>query len=79
MIAGWQQGNIAYDDETLYDILADMERIYNVNIHLADPVIVGLHISTSFKKEIGVEQALQVLCKVTDSKLSKDGDDYIIQ
>jgi transmembrane sensor len=79
MIAGWQQGNIAYDDETLFDILADMQRIYNVNIHLADPEIVGLHISTSFKKEIGVEQALQVLCKVTDSKLSKDGDDYIIQ
>jgi ferric-dicitrate binding protein FerR (iron transport regulator) len=78
-IAGWQQGHIAYDDEAMIDIISDMERIYNVNIHLVDPVIVGQHISTSFKKEIGVEQALQVLCKVTDSKLSKDGDDYIIQ
>lgn len=78
-IAGWQQGNIAYDDEALIDIISDMERIYNVNIHLADPVITGMHISTSFKKEIGVEQALQILCKVSDSKLSKDGNDYIIQ
>jgi transmembrane sensor len=78
-IAGWQQGNIVYDDEALVDIIADMERIYNVDIHLPDPVIAGLHISTSFKKEIGVEQALQVLCKVTESKLSKDGNDYIIQ
>ena len=78
-IAGWHQGIIAYDDEALVDIIADMERVYNVNIHLLDPVIVGLHISTSFKKEIGVEQALQVLCRVTDSKLSKDGNDYLIQ
>lgn len=78
-IAGWQQGHIAYDDEPMIDIISDMERIYNVNIHLVDTVIVGQHISTSFKKEIGVEQALQILCKVTDSKLSKNGDDYIIQ
>ena len=78
-IAGWQQGNIVYDDEALIDIISDMERIYNVNIQLVDPVIAGLHISTSFKKEIGVEQALQILCKVNDSKLSKDGDNYIIQ
>lgn len=79
LIAGWQQGNIVYDDEALVDIIADMERIYNVEINLLDPVIVGQHISTSFRKEIGVEQALQVLCKVTESKLSKEGNSYIIQ
>jgi ferric-dicitrate binding protein FerR (iron transport regulator) len=78
-IAGWQQGNIVYDDEALVDIIADMERLYNVDIHLLDPVIVKLHISTSFKKEIGVEQALQVLCRLTESKLTKEGNDYIIQ
>lgn len=78
-IAGWQLGNIVYDDEALIDIISDMERIYNVNIHLIDTVIAGMHISTSFKKEIGVEQALQILCKVNDSKLSKAGDGYIIQ
>lgn len=78
-ISGWQQGNIVYDDEALIDIISDLERIYNVNIHLLDPIIAGMHISTSFKKEIGVEQALQILCKVNDSKLSMDGNNYVIQ
>ena len=36
MIAGWQQGNITYDDEPLKDIIADIERIYNVNIRISN-------------------------------------------
>jgi len=78
-IAGWQQGNLVYDDETLEDIMADLQRIYNVNIQVADLSINGLKISTSFKREIGVEQALQVLCRLTDTKLIKTEEVYLIQ
>lgn len=78
-IAGWQQGNIAYDDEPLGDIISDMERMYNVTIHMNDKGLGYQHISTSFKREIGVEQALQVLCKLTDTQLSKKDGEYIIQ
>ena len=78
-IAGWQQGNLVYDDETLEDIMADLQRIYNVNIQVADLSINGLKISTSFKREIGVEQALQVLCRLTDTKLIKTEEIYLIQ
>lgn len=78
-IAGWQQGVISYDDEPLRDIIADMERVYNVSITLADKAIADLEISTSFKREIGIEQALQVLCKLTDSELKKSGDGFTIQ
>jgi transmembrane sensor len=78
-IAGWQQGNIAYDDEPLKDIIADMERIYNVTIHMSDKWLGNQHISTSFRREIGVEQALQVLCKLTDTELTKKDGEYIIQ
>jgi transmembrane sensor len=78
-IAGWQQGNISYDDEPLKDIISDMERIYNVNISLDNLSLSELQISTSFKREIGVEQALQVLCKLTDTELTKTGNNYSIQ
>jgi ferric-dicitrate binding protein FerR (iron transport regulator) len=78
-IAGWQQGLISYDDEPLRDIIADMERVYNVSISISDPSIADLGISTSFKKEIGIEQALQVLCKLTDAELKKTGDGFLIQ
>lgn len=78
-IAGWQQGNISYDDEPLKDIIADIERIYNTTIHINDEWLGHLGVTTSFKKEIGVEQALQVLCKLTDRELVKKDGEYIIQ
>ena len=44
-----------------------------------DPSILDLTISTSFKKNIGVEQALQVLCKLTDKELENDEGSYLIK
>lgn len=78
-IAAWQQGNIMYDDETLEDIVADIQRIYNTNIRIVNSSVQYLKISTSFKREIGAEQALQVLCKLTDTELKQDGGVYLIQ
>jgi ferric-dicitrate binding protein FerR (iron transport regulator) len=78
-IASWQQGNIVYEDETLDDIISDMQRIYNVNIRINNKSIQDLTISTSFKREIGIEQALQVLCKLTDTELKEADGVYLIQ
>jgi len=78
-IAAWQQGIIVYDDETLSSIIADLQRVYNVNITLADKALEDLRISTSFKKDIGVEQALQVLCKLTDTELKSVYGNYVIK
>lgn len=78
-ISAWQQGNIVYDDEAFEDIIADMERTYNVSINLQNNSIRLLNVSTSFKKEIGVEQALQVLCKLTDTELKQTAGVYIIK
>jgi ferric-dicitrate binding protein FerR (iron transport regulator) len=78
-VAGWQQGNMVYDDELLGDIIADMQRIYNVNIEINDSSIADLKISTSFRREIGIEQALQVLCRLTDTQLAQSDGVYLIQ
>lgn len=77
-VAGWQQGNLVYDDELLGDIVADLERVYNVTIQLSNQTLSNQRISTSFKREIGVEQALQVLCKLTDAQLIIGKDHYSI-
>lgn len=78
-VAAWQQGYMVFDDEPLSGIIADMERIYNVSIRVASPATQKLRISTSFRKEIGIEQALQVLCRLTDSGLKIEENVYIIQ
>jgi len=77
--APWQQGNLVYDDETISDIIADLERIYDVTIHVQNQSLAGERISTSFRREIGIENALQVLCNLTETRLKQANSTYIIQ
>ena len=77
--ASWQQGMLAYDDENMEDIIADLERVYDVRIDITNSSIQQLRVSTSFKREIGVELALQVLCELTDTELNLADGQYTIQ
>jgi len=78
-VAAWQQGNMVYDDETLGDIIADLQRVYNVNIRVEKRQMLALRISTSFRRELGVSHALDILCKLTDAQLIEQNGTYIIQ
>jgi len=78
-VAAWQQGKMSYDDEELEDIVADLERLYNVKIRIDNEAVRTLKVSTSFRREIGIEQALQVLCRLTDTMLRQSDGSYIIQ
>jgi transmembrane sensor len=78
-VAAWQQGNMVYDDETLGDIIADLQRVYNVNIQVVDNKISALRVSTSFRRELGISHALEILCKLTDTQLVEQNGTYIIQ
>jgi transmembrane sensor len=78
-VAAWQQGNMVYDDETLGDIIADLQRVYNVNIRVEKSQMLALRISTSFRRELGVSHALDILCKLTDAQLIEQNGTYIIQ
>ena len=78
-VAAWQQGNLVFEDESIQDILSDLERIYNATIVVRKPALERLMISTSFKREVGIEQALQILCRLTDAELKQENGTYIIQ
>jgi len=77
-VAAWQQGNMIYDDEQLGDILADLQRVYDVKIKVADEKMLALHVSTSFRRELGIGEALEILCKLTDTQLTEQNGTYII-
>lgn len=76
--APWKQGDLQYDGETFADIIADLERVYDVKIVIAQEELRKVPVSTSFKRDIGVEQALQVLCRLTDTRLALTEGIYTI-
>ena len=78
-VAAWQQGNMVYDDEILGEIIADLQRVYNVDIQINDNKMRSLLVTTSFRRELGIGQALEILCKLTDTHLSEKNGTYFIQ
>lgn len=77
--APWKDGSLAYDGETMADIVADLERVYNVAIRIDNKAISVTNISTSFRRDIGIKEALHILCKLTDSQLLVTEDVYVIK
>lgn len=76
--APWKDGKMAYDGEKLADIISDLERTYDVRIRLLRPALGQESVSTSFRRDIGADEALKILCKLTDSRLTLADGTYSI-
>lgn len=77
-VAAWTNGRLIYESRSIGDILSDMERTYNVAIILKDSSILADTLTTSFRRDIGVEDALKIICNAIDLTLSKENDSYIL-
>lgn len=77
--AAWQEGNLVYDDYSVGDILADLERVYDVNIQVGEPALNELRVTTTLKRQYGVENALEILTRLTGTQFSTKNGSYIIK
>lgn len=77
-VAAWTTGRLIYDSRPLSDVLKDLERNYNVTIELADTTIGAIIVTTSFRRDIGVEDALTILCGAFELKLINENGVYNI-
>ncbi|MBS1502075.1 MAG: FecR domain-containing protein [Bacteroidetes bacterium] len=68
-VGNWQQGYLSYDDETVQEVINDLQRVYNVDIKLTNDSIKNEVITTAFKRDIGPQKALEILSALTDAKL----------
>lgn len=75
----WQYGYLVYEDENLGDIISDMERVYNTEIIIMKGQLKNLSVTTAFNRDIGAEKALEILCKLTDTKLEIKNNQYLIK
>jgi ferric-dicitrate binding protein FerR (iron transport regulator) len=79
MVAGWRQGNILFKDETVEDILAGLQLIYNDSVLLQGSNLAKEKITVSFHKTDGIEKALEFICRITEARLSRKNGIYIIE
>jgi len=77
-VADWTIGRLSYTSRPFGDILKDLERNYNVIIGLEAKDLEQEIITTSFRRDIGVEDALDILCRFTSTQLRKEKGEYLI-
>ncbi|MFT3949211.1 MAG: FecR domain-containing protein [Agriterribacter sp.] len=77
--SAWQEGKLIYDDYMIGDILLDLERVYNEKVIVDVGGVETLRVSTSFKRDQGIEKALEVLCRLTDRTLLREDGIYHIK
>lgn len=78
-VGAWQLGYFIYRDEIFADIISDMEQIYNTRITIENNDLYPILTTTSFNQDIGVEEALSILCKLVDAQLVILDNGYLIK
>ncbi|MBX3252979.1 MAG: FecR domain-containing protein [Chitinophagaceae bacterium] len=77
--AAWQEGKLIYDDYMIKDIILDLEKVYNQKVQVDVGGVETLRVSTSFKRDQGMQKALEVLCRLTDTELEREDGIYHIK
>jgi len=78
-VAGkWKEGYLDYEDETIASVIADLERFYGIRVDLADGTLANEEITISLRRDSHPEFALDILCRLLDKQLDKQGNQFII-
>ncbi len=74
---GWLEGRIVFDQASLTEVIAELERIYNVRIALANPSLQQNTITGSFNRK-PVEAVLASICLTLNLQYRQEGEKFII-
>lgn len=78
-IAAWRTGNLVYKDETLEDIAADLQRVFKDSIEIKNVSLKETMITISLNKRMSIRDALEMICRTTDSRLSDKNGIFTIE
>lgn len=75
----WKDGKYVFKDADLRTIIAELERLYDVRIHLQNDSLLQLHFRGMFEYEQNIFSALETLERTTNMKYRMDGRDIWLQ
>ena len=78
-IAAWRTGSLIYKDESVGDIAADLQRVFKDSIEIRTPALKNTMITLSFNKNDGLQHALEMITRTTDSWLSRKNGIFTIE
>ncbi|WP_449440184.1 FecR family protein [Pedobacter steynii] len=74
----WKDGNLIFSNQRLADVLAVLERCYNVKINVTSNSLSNFRINTTCSLNESITKVMDVLSKAADFKYKLDDDQIII-
>ena len=71
----WKDGKFVFKDADLKTIIQELERLYDVRIHLENDSLMKLHFRGMFEYDQNIFSALETLERTTNMKYRMDGRD----
>lgn len=75
----WKDGKFVFKDADLKTIITELERLYDVRIHLQNDSLLNLHFRGMFEYDQNIFSALETLERTTNMKYRMDGRDIWLQ
>ncbi len=75
----WKDGKFVFKDADLQTIIHELERLYDVRIHVKDDKLLGIRFRGMFEYEENIFSAMETLESITNLKYRMDGRDIWLQ
>ncbi len=76
-LLGWLEGKIVFDQTSLAEVIAELQRVYNVSIAMSNPAL-GSHTITGSFQHKPVESVLSSICLTLNLHYAKEGERWVI-
>jgi ferric-dicitrate binding protein FerR (iron transport regulator) len=76
-LLGWLEGKVVFDQTSLAEVAAELQRVYNVTIELTD-LKLGMHTITGSFHRKPIESVLASICLTLDLQYSKQNGKFVI-
>ncbi len=76
-LLAWREGKIIFDETPLAEVLAELQRVYNVTITLANPAL-GAHTITGSFHQKPVASVLASICLTLNLQFAQQGNNYVV-
>ena len=73
LLTAWKDGKYVFKDAELKDIIAELERLYDVKFHVQNDSLLQQHFRGMFEYDLNIFSALERLETTTNMKYKIDG------
>lgn len=78
-VIGWREGTFSFKEVRLEDIINELARWYDFDVYYQNVEVKNYHFTAWFRRNVSIEEVIEVLEKTKKIKMKLDGKTLIVQ